>query len=337
MGDRAAEQMKAAVFEAPGRPLAIRELPRPKPGPGQLLLEVKACGVCRTDLHLLDGEVEVANPPRILGHQIVATVGAVGPEVDDPPPLGSRVGVPWLGFACGECRFCTRGLENLCPAARFTGKDLDGGYAQWTVADRRFCLPLPAGYDDAAVAPLLCAGLIGYRALRFCGEAERIGLYGFGSSAHIIAQVIAQQGREAYAFTREGDRAAADLALSLGCRWAGSSLERPPEPLEAAIVFAPVGGLVVEALRCLCPGGVVVCAGIHMSPIPSFPYSLLWEERAIRSVANLTRQDGLDFMALAGRIAIRTEVTRYRLEEVNEALADLRRGAFAGSAVVVVE
>jgi propanol-preferring alcohol dehydrogenase len=333
----APQRMQAALFEGPGRPLRLAEVAVPKPAEGQLLLKVKACAVCRTDLHLLDGEVPVPHLPRILGHQIVATVAGVGPGVENPPALGSRVGVPWLGFSCGRCRFCLRGQENLCPNALFTGRDLDGGYAQWTVADHRYCFPLPDPYADIEVAPLLCAGLIGYRALRFCAEAERIGLYGFGASAHILAQVIAHQGREAYAFTREGDREAQSLALDLGCVWAGPSTAKPPKRLEAAILFAPVGSLVVEALQALEPGGVVVCAGIHMSPIPSFPYSLLWEERVIRSVANLTRADGEELLSLAGELKVRTKVTTYPLAEVERALSDLRRGAFTGSAVVVIE
>ena len=328
--------MEAVLFQGPGKPLLASKVAVPTPGPGQLLLAVKACGVCRTDLHLFDGEVAVNALPRILGHQIVATVEAVGPGVEDPPPLGSRVGVPWLGWTCGSCRFCKKGRENLCEEARFTGKDLDGGYAAYTVADRRFCLPLPDRYGDLEVAPLLCAGLIGYRALRFCGEAERIGLYGFGASAHIIAQVIAQEGREAYAFTRAGDDAAQRLALELGCRWAGASTQRPPKPLEAAILFAPVGPLVVEALQSVEPAGTVVCAGIHMSDIPAFPYRLLWEERAVRSVANLTREDGHAFLELAGRLQIETRVNPYPLADLERALEDLRRGAFSGSAVIAI-
>lgn len=328
--------MEAVLFEGPGRPLALRELPLPKPGPGQLLLRVRACGVCRTDLHLLDGEVGVDHPPRVLGHQIVATVEGVGEGVEQPPPLGSRVGVPWLGRACGNCRYCRSGRENLCPNALYTGKDIDGGYAQWTVADSRFCLPLPPAYDDLAVAPLLCAGLIGYRALRLCGDAELIGLYGFGASAHIIAQVIRHQGRRFAAFTREGDRAAQQLALELGATFALGSQTKPPEQLEAAIIFAPVGELVVVALEACAPGAPVVCAGIHMSPIPSFPYALLWQERSLRSVANLTREDGRELLALAADHPIHTHVTTYPLAQTQAALDDLRAGRFTGSAVVTV-
>lgn len=317
--------MKAMIFERVGAPLRLVERPAPVPTDDQLLLRVSACGVCRTDLHLIDGEVEIANPPRILGHQIVGRT----------EPGGQRVGVPWLGWTCGRCRFCMSGRENLCPDARFTGRDIDGGMAEWTVADRRFCFPIPEGYPDEQAAPLLCAGLIGHRALRMCGDASRIGLYGFGASAHILIQVARHEGREAMAFTRPGDFEAQRFALELGATWAGGSEERPEAQLDAAIVFAPVGALVPTALAALAPGGVVVCAGIHMSDIPSFPYELLWKERSIRSVANLTRLDGEQFLSLAPAVPVSTHVTTYPLERANEALKDLRAGAFTGAAVIV--
>jgi propanol-preferring alcohol dehydrogenase len=316
--------MRAMVLEAPGRPLVPAERPIPRAGPGQLLLEVQACGVCRTDLHLLDGEIAVDAPPRILGHQIVGTV--VGE--------GRRVGVPWLGWTCGECAYCASGRENLCERARFTGRDIDGGFAEYAVADERFCLPIPDGYPDLQAAPLLCAGLIGYRALRMCGDAGRLGLYGFGAAAHIICQVAVGQGRRVFAFTRGGDGAAQALARELGAGWAGASEDAPPEPLDAAIIFAPAGALVPAALRALAPGGTVVCAGIHMSDIPSFPYELLWRERSVRSVANLTRADGREFLDLAPRVPVRTRVTRYPLARVGDALEDLRHGRLVGAAVV---
>ena len=287
--------MRAMVFDAPGQSLRAAEIAEPEAGPGQLLLEVRACGVCRTDLHLLDGEVPIAEPPRVLGHQIVATV------VGD----GGRVGVPWLGWTCGECVYCLSGRENLCPRARFTGRDIDGGYAEYAVADERFCFPIPSSYPDEQAAPLLCAGLIGYRALTMCGDAQRIGFYGFGAAAHILTQVAIADGREVFAFTRAGDDAAQRFARELGAVWAGSSEERPPEQLDAAIIFAPVGALVPAALAAVAPGGTVVCGGIHMSDIPSFPYELLWGERAVRSVANLTRADGEALLALAPRVPVR--------------------------------
>ena len=323
------ETMRAMVFEGVGRPLALSEREVPRAQAGQLLLRVRACGVCRTDLHLLDGEVPIAQPPRILGHQIVATV--VG---GDGARAGSRVGVPWLAWTCGECDFCRSGRENLCPRARFTGCDVDGGMAEYTLADARFCFPIPDGYADEQAAPLLCAGLIGLRALRMCGEARRVGLYGFGAAAHIVAQVCRFQGRDVYAFTRAGDDAAQGLARELGAAWAGSSEQSPPQPLQAAIVFAPVGALVPLALRALEPGGTVVCAGIHMSEIPAIPYSDLWQERSVRSVANLTRRDAREFLALAPRVPVHTSVTLYALEDAGRALEDLRAGAFAGAAVI---
>jgi alcohol dehydrogenase, propanol-preferring len=318
-------EMRAIVFEGPGRPLRALMRPIPEPGPGQLLLRVRACGVCRTDLHLIDGEVRVAEPPRILGHQIVATV----------EPGGERVGVPWLGWSCGECRWCRSGRENLCPKALFTGCDIDGGMAQYTVADERYCFPIPESYPDEQAAPLLCAGLIGYRALRMCGDARRIGLYGFGAAAHIVAQVAGRQGREVLAFTRRGDGAAQAFALELGASWAGGSDEQPPEQLDAAIVFAPDGALVPLALRAVAPGGTVVCGGIHMSEIPAFPYSILWGERTLRSVTNLTRADAEEFLALAPEVPVRTHVRSYPLEDGGKALEDLRAGRFTGSAVLI--
>ena len=317
--------MRAMVFDAPGEPLRAAEVERPEPGPGQLLLEVRACGVCRTDLHLIDGEVEIAEPPRILGHQIVGR----------PAGEDRRVGVPWLGWTCGECDYCRAGRENLCPRARFTGRDIDGGFAEWAVADERYCFPIPPSYPDEQAAPLLCAGLIGYRALGMCGDASRIGFYGFGAAAHVLTQVAVADGRDVLAFTRAGDERGQEFARRLGAVWAGSSAEEPPEPLDAAIIFAPAGELVPAALAAVRPGGTVVCGGIHMSDIPSFPYELLWGERTVRSVANLTRADGEELLALAPRVPVETEVTTYPLEAANEALADLRAGRFVGAAVVV--
>lgn len=312
------------IFEGVGRPLRAVERDVPTAGPGELLLRVHACGVCRTDLHLLDGEVEISQPPRILGHQVIGTSES-----------GERFGVPWLGWSCGECKWCLSGRENLCPRARFTGCDIDGGMAEYAVADERFCFPIPADYPDEQAAPLMCAGLIGYRALRMCGEAHSVGLYGFGASAHILAQVLTSQGREVYAFTRAGDDATQAFARELGAVWAGSSQERPPCELDAAIIFAPDGSLVPLALRAVAPAGVVVCGGIHMSDIPSFPYSSLWQERIVRSVANLTRTDGNEFLALAPEVPVRTRVTNYALKDANDALADLRAGRFHGAAVLV--
>ncbi len=312
------------VFEQVGAPLRAVEVEVPRPGADQLLVRVSACGVCRTDLHLLDGDVQIADPPRILGHQIV------GRTVPDDV----RVGVPWLGFTCGHCRFCRSGRENLCPHARFTGCDIDGGMAEWTVADRRFCFPLPDGYPDEQAAPLLCAGLIGHRALRMCDHARRIGLYGFGAAAHIVIQVARREGREVFAFTRKDDDHAQSFALELGAVWAGASEQEPPEPLDAAIIFAPVGEIVPQALRALAPGGTVVCAGIHMSDIPSFPYELLWQERSVRSVANLTRRDGMEFLELAPQVPVQTHVSTYPLERANDALCDLRAGRLIGAAVI---
>ncbi|MGZ4318559.1 MAG: zinc-dependent alcohol dehydrogenase family protein [Gaiellaceae bacterium] len=325
--------MRALVLDAPGQPLREAELPDPEPGPGQVRVRVEACGVCRTDLHIVDGELTEPKLPLVLGHQIVGIVDAVGEGVE--LAAGERVGVPWLGWTDGDCRFCRSGRENLCLNARFTGYHLDGGYAEAAVADARYCFLLPGDQPALQLAPLLCAGLIGYRSLRLAGDGERLGLYGFGASAHIVAQVARHQGRRVFAFTRAGDDESQELARSLGAEWAGSSDELPPEPLDAAIVFAPVGALVPAALRALDRGGAVVCAGIHMSDIPSFPYDDLWRERTIRSVANLTRRDGEEFLAVAHRVPVRTRVTTYPLERTEEALGDLRAGRFEGSAVVI--
>jgi alcohol dehydrogenase, propanol-preferring len=330
------ELMQAMVFEAVGQPLRALERPIPQPGPGQLLLRVRACGVCRTDLHLLDGEVDVPAPPRVLGHQVVGTVVAGGDaSAAREAGIERRVGVPWLGWTDGDCAYCKSQRENLCPNARFTGRDIDGGMAQYMVADERYCFALPESYTDEQAAPLLCAGLIGYRALRMCGDAHRIGFYGFGDSAHILVQICRWQGREVYGFTRPGDEAAQAFARELGAVWAGSSEEAPPQPLDAAIIFAPVGALVPQALRAIVPGATVVCGGIHMSDIPSFPYNILWEERSVRSVANLTRRDGEELLELAPRAGVETRVTTYPLARANDALEDLRAGRFTGAAVIV--
>ncbi|MDI3339216.1 MAG: zinc-dependent alcohol dehydrogenase family protein [Sphaerobacter sp.] len=327
--------MRAMLLDAPGRPLRLAELPRPEPGPGQVLLRVRACAVCRTDLHLVAGELPDPALPIIPGHEIVGTVVAAGPGATRFAP-GTRVGVPWLGWTCGTCRFCRSGRENLCDAARFTGYQLHGGYAEYTVADERYCFPIPEGYSDVHAAPLLCAGLIGYRALRVAGEGTRLGLYGFGAAAHLISQVARHEGRRVFAFTRPGDTTGQQFARELGAVWAGGSDDLPPEPLDAAIIFAPVGALVPAALRAVGKGGVVVCAGIHMSDIPSFPYAILWGERVVRSVANLTRQDGEEFLALAPTVPVRTTVQPYPLEAANAALDDLRAGRVAGAAVLVM-
>jgi propanol-preferring alcohol dehydrogenase len=311
------------VLHRQREPLELRDVPVPEPGPGQVLLRVRVCAVCRTDLHIVDGELEHPKLPLILGHQIVG-------ETED----GRRLGVPWLGWTDGTCRYCTSGRENLCVAARFTGYDLDGGYAEYAVADERFCFPIPDGYGDLEAAPLLCAGLIGYRSLRLAGDGERLGLYGFGASAHIVAQVARHQGRRLFGFVRHGDEEARAFALELGCEWAGWSDEPPPEELDAAIIFAPVGALVPAALEAVGRGGTVVCAGIHMSDIPSFPYELLWEERMVRSVANLTRADGREFLPLAPQVPVRAQVEEYPLEQANKALDRLRRGELRGSAVL---
>jgi propanol-preferring alcohol dehydrogenase len=327
--------MQAMVFGGAGIPLRAVELPGREPGPGQLRLSVRACAVCRTDLHIVDGDLTEAKLPLVLGHQIVSRVSGVG-EGGSRFSVGDRVGVPWLGWTDGTCRFCRSGRENLCDRARFTGYHLDGGFAEETVADERYCLRLPDGYSDLQVAPLLCAGLIGYRSLVMTGDAERLGLYGFGASAHIVVQVARWQGRRVFAFTRAGDEAGQQFARSLGAEWAGSSTEMPPEELDAAIIFAPVGALVPTALAAVAKGGVVVCAGIHMSEIPSFSYDLLWGERALRSVANLTRRDGEEFMELAPQVPVRTEVREFRLDEANEALQHLRAGELRGAAVLKI-
>ncbi len=324
--------MRAMVLDGPGSPLRATELPVPAPGEGQALLKVHACGVCRTDLHLLDGEVDVPHPPRVLGHQIVGElVAGEGPEGAGP---GELLGVPWLGWTDGVCAYCTSGRENLCPNALFTGRDIDGGHAEYTLADSRYCLRLPGEFGALEAAPLLCAGLIGYRALRMCGDARNLGLYGFGAAAHILTQVAAWQGRRVFAFTRAGGERTQAFARELGAVWAGASEQRPPEQLEAAIVFAPAGELVPLALAAMAPGGVVVCGGIHMSDIPAFPYELLWMERSVRSVANLTRDDARELLEIAPRVPIRTTVTRYALADANRALEDLRAGAFNGAAVI---
>lgn len=328
--------MRAMVLDAPGRPLRLERLPIPEPGPEQVLLRVTACGVCRTDLHLVDGEMTEPKLPLVPGHQIVGEVTAVGASVEGFRP-GDRVGVPWLGWTCGACEYCRSGRENLCPFARFTGYQIDGGFAEYTVADARFCFPIPGDYPDTQAAPLLCAGLIGYRSLRLAGEAQRLGIYGFGAAAHIVVQVARHQGRTVYAFVRPGDEAAKAFALEMGAVWAGESGQAPPEPLDAAILFAPAGELVPAALRAVAPGGAVVCGGIHMTDIPSFPYEILWGERVLRSVANLTRVDGQEFLALAPVIPVHTVVQTYPLEAANEALADLREGRLRGAAVLVLD
>lgn len=321
------------VLDAPGSPLRAADLPAPDPGPGQIAIRVHACGVCRTDLHVVDGELPEPKLPLVLGHQIVGTVEEGG----DRFSAGERVGVPWLGWTDGECRYCRSGRENLCDNARFTGYQLDGGYAERAVADERFCFAIPPEYPDLQATPLLCAGLIGYRSLRLAGDGERLGLYGFGASAHIVIQVARHQGRRVFAFTRPEDEDGQRFALELGAEWAGDSTGPAPEELDAAIIFAPVGELVPAALGATAKGGVVVCAGIHMSDIPSFPYELLWEERVLRSVANLTRRDGEEFLAIAPEIPIRTEVEPHPLEDANKALDRLRRGAVRGAAVLTLD
>jgi propanol-preferring alcohol dehydrogenase len=327
--------MRAMLLEAKHRALELRERPLPDVGPGQVLIRVKACGVCRTDLHVVDGELPQPKLPLVPGHQIVGTIERAGKGAARLAP-GQRVGVPWLGWTCGECRFCGSGRENLCERARFTGYQIDGGYAEQTLADERYCFPIPEDYPDLQAAPLLCAGLIGYRSYRMAGAAQRLGFYGFGSSAHILVQLARHEGRNVFAFTKAGDAEGQEFARSLGAAWAGDTTEPPPEPLDAAILFAPAGDLVPLALRSVVKGGVVVCAGIHMSDIPSFPYRILWEERVLRSVANLTRRDAEEFLSLAPRVPVRTEVQEYPLEQANEALLDLREGRVRGSAVLVV-
>ena len=328
--------MHAMVLDALGKPLRAAEVRTPRPGATQVLIRVRACGVCRTDLHVVDGELPDPKLPLIPGHQIVGTVVETGESIDRFAS-GDRVGVPWLGFTCGTCRYCKSGRENLCDHALFTGYQVDGGYAEYTVADHRFCFPIPDGYPDLQAAPLLCAGLIGYRSLVLAGDAERLGLYGFGAAAHIVTQVARYQGRKVFAFVTPGDAEAQHFALEMGALWAGDSRQTPPEELDAAIIFAPVGALVPAALRAVAKGGVVVCGGIHMSDIPSFPYKLLWGERTVRSVANLTRQDGEEFLALAPEVPVRTKVVPFPLERANEALDSLREGKISGAAVIVAD
>ena len=323
------------VLERPRAPLVARDVPDPAPGPGQVLLRVRACAVCRTDLHIIDGDLRDPKLPLVLGHEIVGTVAARGANATRFQ-VGARVGVPWLGWTCGECRYCRSNRENLCVRARFTGYQIDGGYAECCVADERFCFALPESYDDAQAAPLLCAGLIGYRALRAAGDATALGLYGFGAAAHLIAQVAESQGRRVFAFTRPGDTVSQQFARRLGAEWAGGSDQSPPVELDAAILFAPVGGLVPAALRAVAKGGTVVCAGIHMTDIPSFPYEILWGERVVRSVANLTRRDGEEFLALAPRVPVHTDVEPMPLDEANEAVHRLRAGDVRGAVVLTM-
>ncbi len=326
--------MRVMRLDAPDSALhlAVRDIP--VPAMGEVLLRVQACAVCRTDLHIVDGELDSPKLPLVPGHEIVGVVQARGADAERLP-IGARVGVPWLGWACGTCEYCRSGRENLCPNARFTGYQIDGGYGEFVLADERFCLALPDEYTDAEAAPLLCAGLIGYRALRMTGEARRLGIYGFGAAGHIVAQVARWQGRAVFAFTRPGDSAAQEFARELGAAWAGGSDQASPEQLDAALIFAPVGALVPVALRAVAPGGIVVCAGIHMSPIPEFPYDILWGERVLRSVANLTRRDGEEFLALAPKVPVRTRPVPYRLEQANRALDDLRAGRLQGAAVLI--
>ena len=326
--------MRAMVLERPRTALTLRERPMPTPVSGELLIAVGACGVCRTDLHVVDGDLTHPKLPIVPGHEIVGRVAAIGEGVAGFS-VGERVGVPWLGATCGVCPYCRAGAENLCDTPVFTGYTRDGGFATHTVADARFCFPLGEGGDDAAIAPWLCAGLIGWRSLRLAGEGRSIGLYGFGAAAHILAQVLKWQGRRVFAFTRGGDTRAQDFARSLGAEWAGDAEDKPPEPLDAAIIFAPVGALVPAALKAVRKGGRVVCGGIHMSDIPSFPYAILWEERQVRSVANLTREDAREFLEIAPKAGVQCAVTRYPLDEANEALADLREGRLEGAAVLV--
>ncbi|MGD0166036.1 MAG: zinc-dependent alcohol dehydrogenase family protein [Gaiellaceae bacterium] len=327
--------MRAMILEAQRQPLRLVDIPEPVPEPGQILVKVKACGVCRTDLHIVDGDLTEPKLPLVLGHQIAGVVAGLGPGAEGFS-VGDRVGVPWLGWTDGNCRYCRSDRENLCDSARFTGYDLDGGFAEYAVADHRYCFPIPEGFPDIQAAPLLCAGLIGYRSLRMTGEAERLGLYGFGASAHIICQVARHLGRRVFAFTKPGDEAGRAFARELGAEWAGGSDERPPEELDAAIVFAPVGPLMIEALRRSAKGARIVSAGIHMSDIPSFPYAELWGERSLMSVANLTRADGREFLELAPQVPVHTELTEYPLERANEALDDLRSGKLVGAAVLRV-
>jgi propanol-preferring alcohol dehydrogenase len=330
------KSMQAMVLDEPGNPVVLRSLPRPQPGPNELLVKIAACAVCRTDLHVIDGELPDPKLPIIPGHEIVGHVEEQGANVDNFS-IGQRVGIPWLGWTCGECWYCRHGMENLCPKARFTGYQINGGYAGYTVADARYCFPVPEAYGDAEAAPLLCAGLIGYRALKMTEEAERVGIYGFGAAAHIVAQILAYQGRKLFAFTRAGDEAAQDFAGRMGAAWVGGSDILPPEELDAAIIFAPVGTLVPAALRAIRPGGVVVCGGIHMSDIPAFPYDILWREKRLVSVANLTRRDAEEFLALAPQIPVKVSTESFALSQANVALARLREGKLTGAAVLIPE
>ncbi len=332
MGHRS--HMHAMMLDAPGQPLEYRQCPRPEPGPGQVLVEVSACAVCRTDLHVVDGDLTEPKRPIIPGHEIIGRVVECGDGVE-AFAAGDRVGIPWLGWTCGECTYCRAGQENLCPDARFTGYQIDGGYADYTVADARYCFPIHGDYSDAEAAPLLCAGLIGYRSLVMAGDAERLGIYGFGAAAHIVAQLARYQGRRLFAFTRPGDEMAQAFAGRLGAEWTGGSDEAPPEELDAAIIFAPVGALVPAALRAIHPGGVVVCGGIHMSDIPAFPYDILWREKRLVSVANLTRRDGEAFLELAPKVPVKTEIETFAMDQANEALRRLREGELTGAAVLV--
>lgn len=327
--------MRAMVFDDVGEPLREAEIPKPTPEPDELLIEVRACGICRTDLHIVDGDLDDPKQPVVPGHQIVGVVEQIGDDVEEYEQ-GDRVGVPWLGSTCGACRFCKMGRENLCDRAQFTGYDIDGGFAEYAAADAHFCFPIPDGYPDLQAAPLLCAGLIGYRSWRMADDPDRVGFYGFGSAAHILAQVAEYEGAEIYAFTKPGDAEGQKFARELGAVWAGGSDTQPPEKLDAAIIFAPVGPLVPESLRALRKGGRCICAGIHMSDIPEFPYEILWGEREIRSVANLTRRDGVEFLELAPKVPVETEVTTFDLSEANEALEALRNGDFDGSGVLTV-
>lgn len=330
------DKMRAMLLDAPGKPLRLAHIPVPRPGPGEVVVKVEACGVCRTDLHVVDGELPEPKLPLVPGHEIVGRIAALGEGVAQFR-IGERVGIPWLGWTCGECRFCRAGKENLCEKALFTGDTRDGGYAEYTLADARYCFPVAESYDAAEAAPLLCAGLIGYRSLRMAGEGRTLGLYGFGAAAHIVAQVARHAGWRLFAFVKPGDEAARRFALSLGAEWAGGSDEAPPELLDAAIIYAPAGPLVPAALKAVAPGGRVVCAGIHMSDIPSFPYGILWRERSLHSVANLTRADGEEFLALAPKVPVVTTVETIPLAQANEALARLRDGRLTGAAVLVME
>jgi propanol-preferring alcohol dehydrogenase len=327
------KKMRAMIFRGPSRPLSLEDVPIPRAGAGQIVVRIEACAVCRTDLHVVDGELPDPKVPLIPGHEIVGSVVETGPEVDDLQ-VGQRIGIPWMGWTCGQCSYCRSGLENLCDHARFTGYTIDGGYAEYASADRRFAIPIPASYESAEAAPLLCAGLIGFRSLRKAGDARSLGLYGFGAAAHIIAQVAIHEGRKVYAFTRPGDESGQEFARKVGAVWAGGSDVRPPELLDAAIIFAPVGSLVPAALRAVRKGGTVVCGGIHMSDVPAFPYEILWGERKLVSVANLTQKDGEEFMRIAQQVPVRSTIERFPLEAANEALSRLRDGKITGAAVL---